>query len=112
MAHTVDPAQRLSLNCLVFGDNKVFTVKVPQTDDVSILKDEIKKKIVPHLDHVAAKDLELSQVSLHVDVSVFPRPSTWRGPGKYLPQLFQFYIAIDFLNRYRTRRWTLKDPLL
>ena len=67
MAHTVDPTQLLSLNCLVLSDNKVFTVKVPKTDNVSILKDEIKKKI-PHLvHHVDAKDLEISQVSLRVD---------------------------------------------
>jgi hypothetical protein len=44
-------------------------------------------------------------------VFVFPRPSSWRAPGKYLPQLCQFYIVIDFLNRYRTRRWTFIGPL-
>jgi len=42
-------------------------VKVPKADNVSILKDLIKEKKAPHLNHVAASDLELSHVSLHVD---------------------------------------------
>jgi len=42
-------------------------VKVPKADNVSILKDEIKKKIPHLLNHVDAKDLQISQVSLHVD---------------------------------------------
>lgn len=59
----VYPVQLLSLNCLVLGDNKVFTVKVPNTDNVS----EIKKENPHAFDHVDAKDLDVSQVSLRVD---------------------------------------------
>jgi hypothetical protein len=45
----------------------VFTVKIPKNDNVSILKDLIKEKNAPHLNKVAAKDLDLTQVSLPVD---------------------------------------------
>ena len=57
------------LNCFVLGDkvDNVFTVKIPKTDNVSILKDEIKKKKAPHLNHVAASDLELWEVSFPID---------------------------------------------
>jgi hypothetical protein len=39
------------LNCFVLGDEEdnVLTVKIPKTDNVSILKDEVKKKNAPHL---------------------------------------------------------------
>lgn len=62
----LDPTQLLSLNCFVLGDDlkKAFTVKIPKTENVSILKDLIKEKKAPHLDHVAASDLDLFQVSL------------------------------------------------
>ena len=59
----------LSLNCLIHGEvpEKMFTVKVPKTDNVSILKDLIKEKKAPHLNHVAASDLDLWKVDLHLD---------------------------------------------
>ena len=62
----LDPIQLLSLNCFVLGDDlkKVFTVEIEKTKNVSILKDLIKEKKAPHLDHVAASDLDLFQVSL------------------------------------------------
>jgi Crinkler effector protein N-terminal domain len=65
----LDPTQLLSLNCLVVGDDlkKVFTVKIPKTENVSILKDLIKEKKAPHLDHVAASDLDLWNISLAKD---------------------------------------------
>ena len=58
----------LSLNCLVLGDDKkkVFTVKVPDSDNVSILKDLIKGKKTPHLDHLAASDLDLWKVNVNL----------------------------------------------
>ncbi|KAK2464093.1 hypothetical protein APHAL10511_003880 [Amanita phalloides] len=63
-----DPTQLLSLNCIVLGDDpkEGFTVKIPKTDNVSILRDLIKEK-KPHFDNVAASKLILSQVSLPVD---------------------------------------------
>ncbi|KAK2459364.1 hypothetical protein APHAL10511_008622, partial [Amanita phalloides] len=64
-----EPTQLLSLNCFVLGDDQdqMFTVKILKTDNVSILRDLIKEKKNPHLNHVAASELILSQVSLPVD---------------------------------------------
>jgi hypothetical protein len=38
--------QLLCLNCFIDGDksNETFTVKIPKTENVSILKDSIKEK--------------------------------------------------------------------
>src|SRR5258708_7178102 len=47
--------------------NETFTVKIPKTENVSILKDLIKEKKAPDLDHVAASKLNLTLVSLPVD---------------------------------------------
>jgi len=62
-------AMSLSVNCLIHGDNqeKIFTVEIEKTKNVSILKDLIKEKKAPHLDHVAASDLHLYQVDLRLD---------------------------------------------
>jgi hypothetical protein len=66
-----DPAQLLSLNCLVLrvdGEpNQIFTVETLKTQNVSILKRLIKEEQSPRLNHVAASELILSQVSLPVD---------------------------------------------
>jgi len=57
------------LNCFVLGDKEdnVFTVKIPKTDNVGILKDEIKKKKAHLLNHIDASDLELWEVSFPID---------------------------------------------
>jgi len=54
-----------ALNCLLFNDDptKVFTVKVPESENVSILKELVKEKNAP-LDHLAASDLILYKISL------------------------------------------------
>ena len=59
----------LSLNCLIHGEvtEKMFTVEVEKTKNVSILRDLIKEKQSPRLDHAVASELILSQVSLPVD---------------------------------------------
>jgi hypothetical protein len=44
--------------------SKVFTVEILKTKNVSILKDLIKEKQSPRLNHVVASELILSQVSL------------------------------------------------
>jgi hypothetical protein len=64
-----DPTQLLSLNCFVLGDDllKVFTVEILKTDNVSLLRDVIKEKQSPRLNHVDASKLILSQVSLPVN---------------------------------------------
>jgi len=59
----------ISLNCLVVGNDpdRIFTVNIPKTENVSILKKLIKEEKAPHLDHVAASDLDLWQVSFPID---------------------------------------------
>ena len=65
----VDPMQLLPLNCFVLGRvwKEVFTVKIPKTENVSVLKKMIKEENAHLLNHVDASDLELCQVSLLVD---------------------------------------------
>jgi len=67
--HFLSIAMSLSLNCLVVGDDldRIFTVKILKTENVSILKKLIKEEKAPHLDHVAASDLDLWQVSFSID---------------------------------------------
>jgi hypothetical protein len=57
------------LNCFVLGDKKdnVFTVKIPKTDNVSILKKFIKEEKAHRLGHVDASDLEIWKVSFPID---------------------------------------------
>jgi hypothetical protein len=59
----------LSLNCLVLGDDpeKMFTVEILKTKNATILKDFIKEKKDPHLNHIAASDLNLWMVDLSLD---------------------------------------------
>jgi hypothetical protein len=58
-----------SLNCLILSDDpdRMFTVKTWKTDNVSTLKNHIKEKKAPRLDHIAASDLDLWQVSFPID---------------------------------------------
>ena len=59
----------LSLNCLVLGDKpeRMFTVEVEKTKNVSILKKLIKEENAPHFNHVTASNLDLWMVDLHLD---------------------------------------------
>ena len=68
------------LNCFVLGDDKerVFTVKVPKTDNVSILKDEIKKKKAHLFSDVDASDLDLWKVNRPIDDPASKNPQA--GP--------------------------------
>ena len=67
-----DPTQLLSLNCFVLGrdSSEVFTVKILKTENVSTLKDLIKEKQSPRLNHVVASDLILSSFFLPVDADL------------------------------------------
>ena len=71
----------LSLNCLVLGEDeyRVFTIKIPKTDNVSILKDLIKERKAHHFNHVDASDLELWNVSFLIDKLASEKPSTDGG---------------------------------
>jgi len=65
-----------ALNCLLLGDDttKVFTVEIPETKNVSILKELIKEKKAPHLDHLAASDLILWKVRLVINLNLESDP--------------------------------------
>ena len=58
-----------SLNCFVLGSDssEIFTVEISTSKNVSILKDLIKAKQSPRLEHVVASALILFQVLLPVD---------------------------------------------
>ena len=58
----------LSLNCFILEKpNRIFTVKIPNNESVSILKDLIKEKQSPRLNHVIASDLDLWKCSIAAD---------------------------------------------
>ena len=65
----LDPTQLLSLNCFVLGDDlkKVFTLKIPKTENVSILKDLIKEKNSSSLSNVDSKNIDIWNVSIPMD---------------------------------------------
>jgi hypothetical protein len=64
-------SELLSLNCLLLGHDlsasQIFPVEVGKTKTVAFLKDLIKEKQSPHLNHVYASDLTVWKVSLPVD---------------------------------------------
>ena len=57
------------LNCFVLGDDeeRVFTIEIPKAKNVGILKKFIKEEKSPHLDHIAASDLDLWKVCRPID---------------------------------------------
>lgn len=63
------------LNCLFHDDSKqqVFTVKISEFENVSILKKLIKEEKAPHLDHLAASDLILGTQESTKTRSLFVR---------------------------------------
>jgi len=64
-----DLNQILSLNCLILGDDpdRIFTVEIAKSKNISILKDLIKIKQAPHLDHIPASHLDLWKVDFSPD---------------------------------------------
>jgi hypothetical protein len=68
-ANEGDSNTTLSINCLLLGSDssEVFTVKILKTEKVSILKDLIKEKQSPRLNHVVASELTVWKVSLPED---------------------------------------------
>jgi Crinkler effector protein N-terminal domain len=95
----------LSVNCCLLGDsNQIFTVKFSKTDDVSILKDLIKEKKAPHLNHIAASDLELWKVNFPIDdleaqlAKFTPSRASMLFPAKRLLQIFKGGIEEDYIH--------------
>jgi hypothetical protein len=91
----LDAIQLLSLNCLVLGDDlkKVFTVKIPKTKNVSILKDLIKEKKALRLNHVDASDLDLFQVK-DGDVDAILQNTNLEPLDPLLP-LWQVFLCVE-----------------
>jgi len=61
-----------SLNCLLLNDDskqQVFTVKIPESENVSTLKELIKEKKAHRLADLNASDLILWKVKLPTDQS-------------------------------------------
>jgi Crinkler effector protein N-terminal domain len=80
----------------VLGDwKKGFTVEIPKTKNVSILKDPIKEKKSPHLNHLAASDLELFQVSIpHGDDAEERFKKDDRQPLNYLSLVSELFPVV------------------
>jgi hypothetical protein len=59
----------VSLNCLIHGEvpEKMFTLKIDKTENVSTLKILIKENKASRLDRVDPSDLELWMVDLRLD---------------------------------------------
>jgi Crinkler effector protein N-terminal domain len=88
-----------SLNCFLYGDapDRTFTVKIPKTENISILKDRIKEKNPSSLGNVDAKNIDLWQVSFPIDDLPSKNPTT--GPKlrseKLLSDVFPSELDIN-----------------
>jgi len=91
----------------------VFTVEIAKTDNVSILKGGVKKKKAPHLNHVAAKDLELWKVSFPIDDHASKKSQTEPPlkPNKKLSSLWHGNPSDDDLHILVKAPGTLQDFL-
>ena len=87
----------LPLNCFVVGDDpeRVFTVKIPKTDNVSALKDLIKEKKTRILNHVDASDLDLWAAELKVDALTKDLMDKTVEKGKKLSPTQKFSAIFD-----------------
>ncbi|KIL58228.1 hypothetical protein M378DRAFT_170864 [Amanita muscaria Koide BX008] len=63
-------SRKLNLNCLVFGDDTIFSVQIRRTESVDVLKKVIKRKKKPAFDHIPADKLTLWKVSFSVTPSL------------------------------------------
>ena len=101
-AGALGPTQLLSLNCFLLGDDpdRVFTVKIPKTDNISILKDLIKEKKARHFNHIDASDLDLWKVSFPIDD--FPSANLTNGPklgaGELLSDTFPSELDLRYIH--------------
>ncbi len=103
MIHAADPTQLLLLNCFIIGDdqNQIFTVKIPKTDNVSILKKMIKEENAHLLSHLDAKDLELWKVSFPIDdltSKQLPTLGPSLRPHRLLSDLFNSGLDVSHIH--------------
>jgi crinkler effector protein len=79
----------------------MFTVEIPKTKNASILKDLIKEKKAPHLDHVAASDLDLWKVNFPIDdlpTKNFLTDGPKLGSGELLSVAFPSELDIRYIH--------------
>ena len=79
----------------------MFTVKIPKTDNVSILKSLIKKEKAHHLNHIDASDLGLWQVSFPIDDLHSKKPPTVgpkMRPNRLLSEVFPSELDNNFIH--------------
>ena len=99
----LDPTQLLSLNCFLIGDDpdRMFTVKIPKTDNVSILKSSIKKEKASRLKDIDASDLDLWKAEFPIDDLPTQNPLT-DGPklrsGELLSDVFPSELDIRYIH--------------
>jgi hypothetical protein len=93
----LDPTQLLSLNCLIHGDDlkKVFTLKIPKTENVSILKDRIKEKNSSSFGNVDSKNIDLWNVSIPMDDVTDERLKNINEPLKPLLPLSDVFPRVE-----------------
>ncbi|KDR79311.1 hypothetical protein GALMADRAFT_1233107 [Galerina marginata CBS 339.88] len=108
----------LSLNCFLLGDDsdRTFTVKIQKNEPVSLLRDLIKEKQAPHLNHVAASDLHLWNVSFPIDDLPSKKPPTL-GPKmrseKFMSAIFRSRLdtnCVHVVIRAMTKGAPLRGP--
>ena len=97
----------ISLNCLIHGEvpEKMFTVEVEKTKNISILKERIKEKKASRLEHVDASELNLWMVDrhlnelgaepAHVNLDAYSKLSP---PNKKLSFFFNYIMDDDHLH--------------
>jgi len=95
--------QLLSLNCFILGDkqNRMFTVKISNTDNVSILKDLIKEKRPVRFANIDATDVELWKVSFPIDdlaSKQLPTLGPSLRPHRLLSNLFNFGLDVSHIH--------------
>ena len=93
----------LSLNCFVLGDDpdRMFTVKIPKTDNVSILKSSIKKEKASRLKDIDASDLDLWKAEFPIDDLPTKNPLTdgpKLGSGELLSDAFPSELDIRHIH--------------
>jgi hypothetical protein len=95
--------QLLSLNCFILGDDpdRMFTVKIPKTENVSILKKLIKEENPSSLGNIDVKNIDLWQASLPIDDLPSKNPPTL-GPKlrseKLLSDAFPSELDINHIH--------------
>ena len=97
------PTQPLSLNCFLLGDDpdRMFTVKVPKTKNVSILKSLIKKEKASRLKDVDASDLDLWKADFPISdlpTKNLSTDGTKLGSGELLSDVFPSELNIKSIH--------------